>query len=83
MNLDIITPDKTVYSGEIKLIKVPGSQGSFEVLKDHAPIVSSLEKGEVKVIIDKTYTLNQIVGAHQYVEMGHKTGNVAVTVAEH
>ena len=50
MNLDIITPDKKVFSGDIKLIKVPGLNGSFEVMENHAPIVSTLSEGEVKVI---------------------------------
>ena len=50
MNLDIITPDKKVFSGDIKLIKVPGLNGSFEVMENHAPIVSTLSAGEVKVI---------------------------------
>ena len=50
MNLQIITPDNTVFDGEVKLIQVPGSKGSFQVLKNHAPIISTLEKGEVKII---------------------------------
>jgi F-type H+-transporting ATPase subunit epsilon len=56
MLLEIITPDKKVYQGEVKLVKVPGSKGSFEVLKNHAPIISTLDKGEIKIIdnSDKT-----------------------------
>ncbi len=50
MLLEILTPDKKVYSGEIDLIKVPGTNGSFEVLKNHAPIISTLEKGQIKII---------------------------------
>jgi F-type H+-transporting ATPase subunit epsilon len=61
MHLEIITPDKKVYEGEIKLVKVPGSRGSFEILKNHAPIISTLDNGEVKIIdtSDKTsyYTI--------------------------
>ena len=49
MHLEIITPDKVLYSGEVTGIKVPGSGGSFEVLNNHAPIISSLDKGEVRV----------------------------------
>lgn len=47
MTLEILTPDKTVYEGEVNSITVPGVQGSFEVLKDHAPIISTLEDGKV------------------------------------
>ena len=50
MLLEIITPDKRIYSGKIKLVQLPGSQGAFEILKNHAPIISSLEKGKIKVI---------------------------------
>ncbi len=45
MNLQIITPDKTVFSGEVSLVTLPGINGSFQILKDHAPIVSTLGKG--------------------------------------
>jgi len=50
MQLEIFTPDQKVYHGEIKLVKVPGSKGSFEILKNHAPIISTLDNGEVKII---------------------------------
>ena len=50
MELEILSPDKKIYSGEIKLVKLPGKKGSFEVLKNHAPIISTLEKGQIKVI---------------------------------
>ncbi len=50
MFLEIITPDKKVYSGEVKLIQVPGSKGSFEILNNHAPIISTLTYGKIKII---------------------------------
>ena len=49
MYLDIITPEKTLYSGDIELVQLPGTLGSFEVLKNHAPIISTLMKGRIKV----------------------------------
>ena len=49
MQLEIITPDKVLYSGEVTGVKVPGAKGSFEVLNNHAPIISSLDKGQVRV----------------------------------
>ncbi len=51
MKVEIITPDHRVYEGDIKSIRVPGRKGSFQVLKDHAPIISTLENGPV-VIVD-------------------------------
>jgi F-type H+-transporting ATPase subunit epsilon len=50
MHLEIISPEKKVYVGEVKLVKVPGSKGSFEILLNHAPIISTLDKGEVKIV---------------------------------
>jgi len=49
MYLEIITPDKKVFEGEVKLIQLPGSKGAFEILKNHAPIISTLEKGVIKI----------------------------------
>jgi F-type H+-transporting ATPase subunit epsilon len=48
--LEIVTPEKKLYSGDIVLISLPGSKGSFELLNNHAPIISTLEKGQIKVI---------------------------------
>lgn len=50
MNLVILSPEKEIFSGEVKSVKVPGSEGQFEMLNNHAAIVSSLQKGEVRVI---------------------------------
>lgn len=47
--LDIVTPSKVIFSGEIKSITVPGTIGSFQVLKNHAPIISTLEIGVIKI----------------------------------
>ena len=50
MLLEIISPDKNLYSGEILSIRVPGSKGSFEILKNHAPIISTLDKGMIDIL---------------------------------
>ena len=52
MKIEIITPDRTVFEGDIKSVRVPGKKGSFQVLKDHAPIVSTLENGPV-ILLDQ------------------------------
>lgn len=49
MYLEIITPEKKLYQGDISLIQVPGSKGSFEILSNHAPIISTLEPGRIKL----------------------------------
>lgn len=50
MKAILISPEKTLFEGEIHLVQVPGTKGSFAVLKNHAPIISTLEKGIVRII---------------------------------
>jgi len=53
VKLEIITPEKRLFDGKIKLVQVPGAKGSFEVLKNHAPIISTLTNGKIKVITEQ------------------------------
>jgi len=57
MNLEILTPQQKVFSGKAKLIKVPGSKGSFEILNNHAAIISTLTDGELKVETESGETM--------------------------
>jgi len=50
MNLSVLTPGKEIFNGPITSVKVPGISGQFEILKGHAPIVSALGKGEIRII---------------------------------
>ena len=50
MHLEIISPEKTLFKGEVESILFPGTYGDFQVLNNHAPIVSTLTKGKVKII---------------------------------
>lgn len=47
MKIDVITPEKTIYSGDIEMVKLPGTKGPFQILKNHAPIITTLSKGRV------------------------------------
>jgi len=49
MKLEILTPEKKLYSGEATMVQLPGVDGLFEILNNHAPIISALAKGSVKV----------------------------------
>ena len=49
MYLEIITPEKKVFSGDVNAVKLPGADGSFGILNNHAPIIATLKKGTVKV----------------------------------
>lgn len=50
MFLEIITPENELYSGQVSLVRVPGVKGAFEILTKHAPIISNLEKGQIKIV---------------------------------
>lgn len=50
LNLEIITPSKCAFSGEIRSLTVPGTKGSFQILFNHAPILSSIEIGKIKIV---------------------------------
>ncbi len=50
MTLNMVSPEKELFSGEVKEITVPGTKGEFTILTNHAPIVSSLTKGEVRYV---------------------------------
>lgn len=54
MNLEIITPDKTIFKGEVDLIQLPGIDGFFEILNNHAPLISILGEGIIKIQKNKT-----------------------------
>lgn len=49
MQLEIVTPDEKVFEGEVKLVQLPGTTGSFEILNNHSPIISTLKNGKIKV----------------------------------
>lgn len=48
LRLKIVSPERIEFTGEVESVKVPGTQGNFEILTDHAPIISSLQKGIVE-----------------------------------
>ena len=51
MKVEIITPDSTIFTGDnVGLVQLPGIDGSFEVLNNHAPLISVLKKGRIKLI---------------------------------
>lgn len=50
MTVEIVSPDKELFKGEAEYVKLPGTQGSFGVLKNHAATISTLEKGVLKIV---------------------------------
>ena len=55
MHLEIITPETKIFTGEIEAVQLPGLDGLFQILKGHAPIISALGKGNVKVDLSTPY----------------------------
>jgi F-type H+-transporting ATPase subunit epsilon len=49
MKLEIVTPEKTIFTGEVSLAQLPGIDGSFEILDRHAPLISVLKQGKIKI----------------------------------
>ena len=62
MDVQIISPDKSLYDGKADLVTVPGTSGSIGILNNHAPLVSSLSKGEVKIVLDNKEEFFKIDG---------------------
>lgn len=56
MQLEILSPEHRIYSGNVYGIQLPGIEGSFEILDHHAPMIASLGKGKMKIIKDKNQT---------------------------
>ena len=51
MELEIISPEQKLFSGNVYGVQVPGISGSFEVLNNHAPLISTLSNGSIKILI--------------------------------
>lgn len=61
-SLEIVTPEKAIFSGEIEQITVPGSESSFGVLRNHAPIIAALDPGVVKVFLPEGDEQRYVIG---------------------
>jgi F-type H+-transporting ATPase subunit epsilon len=55
MNLEILTPEHKLFSDEVYGVQLPGVSGSFELLDKHAPLVSALKSGRIKVLNDRSH----------------------------
>lgn len=78
LRLKIVSPEKVVYDGNADSVLVPGTLGSFEILNDHAPIISSLEKGVVEYGLNGAKEQLQISGG--FVEVKKNVVSLCVEV---
>ncbi len=73
MILEILTPDKKVFSGDVYGVQLPGIFGLFEVLDKHAPLVSALKDGKLKILKDKTQTTTYTIQSGFVEVLNNKT----------
>ena len=74
MHLEIITPEAKIFAGEVEAVLLPGLDGLFQVLKGHAPIISALAKGKVK--IDLTTAFERDEKSSEMIEGDQKDAKV-------
>ncbi len=78
LTLRIVSPERVVFTGEVDSVLVPGSQGQFEILNNHAPIISTLEEGKVVYSIKGAKTELQVVGG--FVEVQKNVVSLCVEI---
>ncbi|MBS1733704.1 MAG: ATP synthase F1 subunit epsilon [Bacteroidetes bacterium] len=73
MTLEILTPDQKIFSGDVYGVQLPGISGLFEVLDRHAPLVSALKAGSLKILKDKTNTVSYTIQSGFVEVLNNKT----------
>jgi len=81
MNLEILTPERKLFSGDVYGVQLPGIDGLFEVLDRHAPLVSALSKGTLKILRDKSSSTSYAIQSG-FVEVLNNKATVLVEGAE-
>ena len=81
MTLEILTPERKIFSGDVYGVQLPGIEGLFEVLEKHAPLVSALKAGKLKILKDKTSTASYTIQSG-FVEVLNNKATVLVEGAE-
>ena len=77
MNLEILTPERKIFSGDVYGVQLPGIDGMFEVLEKHAPLVSALKAGKLKILKDRN-SFSQYKIQSGFVEVLHNRATVLV-----
>jgi len=74
MQLEIITPETVLFTGEADAVQLPGINGSFQILNAHAPIISSLKKGIIKVDLNSNYQVEESL--NEWIQYDAKNPNI-------
>ena len=81
MTVEILTPERKLFSGEVYGVQLPGVTGSFEVLDKHAPLVAALKSGRLKILKDKYNHVNYFDIQSGFVEVINNRATVLVESA--
>lgn len=76
LNLKIVSPEKVVYEGPVERVVVPGTSGEFEILVNHAPIISTLEKG--RLVFHDSEGQHELMVNGGFVEVQKNNVNICV-----
>ncbi len=76
LNLIIVSPERTLFEGEVGMVTLPGTSGSFTVLPEHAPIISSLESG--KIIYSENGEMHSLPIKSGFVELKNNRMSICV-----
>ena len=82
MILEILTPEQKIFSGDVYGVQLPGIGGLFEVLEKHAPLVSALKEGKLKILKDKHNTTSLYNIKSGFVEVLNNKTTVLVEGAD-
>jgi F-type H+-transporting ATPase subunit epsilon len=84
MTVEIITPERLLFVGEVKAIQLPGKDGLFQLLDNHAPLIASLGKGSIKMDLVKAFertdsSSNKLISEGQSLKVDISGGVVEVS----
>ncbi len=82
MNLEILTPESKIFSGDVYGVQLPGISGSFELLDKHAPLVSALKNGNLKILKDSKNSTSSYTIQSGFVEVLNNKVTVLVEGAK-
>lgn len=77
MKVTVVSPEKTIFEGEVSSVTVPGEKGRFEVLRNHAPIISCLQKGTIVCKGEETRSFDITSG---FIEVAHNEISICAEV---
>ena len=76
MILEIVSPEATLFKGEVTSVSLPGVNGSFQILNNHAPVVSILKQGSIKIVAS-SFQINKNV-VHKFVKVNDQNYNLEI-----